>query len=833
MNPFFLLRKQTALPVFFLICLCVFWMSSARAETISWDGSGSLQQDPWGDSALFPSSLSGNTVTVTGDVAGFVYGGLSDIQGGDAAATGNSVSVGNGAVVDYSVIGGEADSDSGAATATGNSVSVSGGATVDWDVFGGAAYSDSGAAAATGNSVSVSDQATVDYVSGGEAASDSGAATATGNSVSVSDSDTGSVRGGVAYSDSGAATATGNSVSVSDSDTGSVRGGRAESNSGAATATGNSVSIIDSVVGGYVYGGDADSDSGAATASGNSVSVSNGARVDYDVYGGYAYSYSDAATATGNRVSLIDSVVGGDVYGGYADSDGSGTSGEADNNTILIRDGSIGGDIYGGYSLVDMGVETGSATGNTITISGAPTLVGSDLYGGFVGDYLGPAPGTDAFTGNTLNVWGYTGSTVGDVGNFQFYDFLLPDSLANGGTALESTGTVTLGDGAGRSSTVRASTLGGKSPLAVGDSITLIQANVLDVTDFTQTSAGGRHGAVLLYDWSLSTAGSGLTGTVDSIRVNPQAKALSEGFLAGAALVNQGGDLAADKGIAFAVSSARAAHGLASFSAVGGGKSRYDTGSHVDVEGLSFLTGLSWGLDLNPGRLTLGAFFEGGAGDYDSHNSFSNTASVKGSGDTDYLGGGILGRFDFSDTGSGHFYAEASGRMGRVESDFSSGDLRDTFGVKADYDTDSLYYGVHLGAGYVWSISDSATLDLYGKYLWTRREGDSVTLPTGDPVKFDDVDSHRLRGGARLAYAVNDWFRPYIGAAYEHEFDGEAEASTYGYSIPSPDLKGGTGIGEIGLTFLSSAGISVDLGVQGYTGIREGVSGTLQLKFEF
>jgi hypothetical protein len=72
-----------------------------------------------------------------------------------------------------------------------------------------------------------------------------------------------------------------------------------------------------------------------------------------------------------------------------------------------------------------------------------------------------------------------------------------------------------------------------------------------------------------------------------------------------------------------------------------------------------------------------------------------------------------------------------------------------------------------------------------------------------------------------------------LGAAHEQEFDGAAKASTYGYPIPAPDLKGGTGIGELGLTFLSAKGASVDLGVQGYSGKREGVTGNLQLKFEF
>jgi hypothetical protein len=48
-------------------------------------------------------------------------------------------------------------------------------------------------------------------------------------------------------------------------------------------------------------------------------------------------------------------------------------------------------------------------------------------------------------------------------------------------------------------------------------------------------------------------------------------------------------------------------------------------------------------------------------------------------------------------------------------------------------------------------------------------------------------------------------------------------------------VKGGAGIGEIGFSLKPSAtsGFSMDLGVRGYTGKREGVSGSFQVKFEF
>ena len=105
----------------------------------------------------------------------------------------------------------------------------------------------------------------------------------------------------------------------------------------------------------------------------------------------------------------------------------------------------------------------------------------------------------------------------------------------------------------------------------------------------------------------------------------------------------------------------------------------------------------------------------------------------------------------------------------------------------------------------------------------------------GDKVKFKDADSLRTRLGGRFNYAVNDYVTPYVGAYWEHEFDGKQRFSVNGYAEDSPTLKGDTGMGELGITIkpVKDSGFSMDLGVQGYTGVREGVTGSLQLKFEF
>ncbi|MDR0702322.1 MAG: autotransporter domain-containing protein, partial [Azoarcus sp.] len=148
--------------------------------------------------------------------------------------------------------------------------------------------------------------------------------------------------------------------------------------------------------------------------------------------------------------------------------------------------------------------------------------------------------------------------------------------------------------------------------------------------------------------------------------------------------------------------------------------------------------------DLAAGKLVFGVFVEYGSADFDTRNSLPGR-KIKGGGDTTYLGGGLLLRFDQAGGPGGHVYGEASLRAGKAETDFSSRDLNTGF------DTTSGYFGLHLGTGYLWRMSDSANLDLYVKYLWSHQEGDKVTLSSGDPVAFGDVDSHRARLGARLA----------------------------------------------------------------------------------
>ena len=320
-------------------------------------------------------------------------------------------------------------------------------------------------------------------------------------------------------------------------------------------------------------------------------------------------------------------------------------------------------------------------------------------------------------------------------------------------------------------------------------------------------------------------------GTIDG------AKGISEGYLSGLMLTLQGADLVATRGMQAAMAATKEVEDVTftPWATVSGSSVRYNTGAHADLNSFNMLTGIALGKGFDAGRVTVGAFFEYGTGSYKTSNSFDGHGSYDGKGDSYYLGWGLLARMDFADTGPGHFYVEGSGRMGGLYNNYSNGDLRDGFGREAEYDSYAPYYSFHAGLGYIWDINEQTSLEFYGKYLWTRECGDSVTLSTGEEVDFEDIDSSRLRFGTRLDYRVNEYITPYIGVAWEHEFDGESSATTNNLPILEPDLRGDTGIGEIGLTITPSENIplTVDLGLTGYVGTREGISGSLLVKWTF
>ncbi|GHU13751.1 hypothetical protein FACS189441_1870 [Betaproteobacteria bacterium] len=453
------------------------------------------------------------------------------------------------------------------------------------------------------------------------------------------------------------------------------------------------------------------------------------------------------------------------------------------------------------------------------------------------------------FNPSSLNVRGKDNTITGDLTtNGGALNFYLPSGIDNNDTLLTVTGNANIGGSA--INIAQDGSFTSFSNLVSGNKINLIEAGGTLSGVGTYPSVTLSAGVTFTsYDFSIAADGNKLVATTTvtpppvnplvttppGVNLNPQTKALAEGFLSGTAFLNQAQDFAAERGIhsALAQTVQSDTHG---FAAIGYSTLRHNTGSHVDVDGYTLLAGLAATTPTQTGNLTAAAFIEHGEGNYDSYNSFSNAAKVHGKGDTQYTGAGILARFAFNESNLNNLYLDASLRSGKVKTDFS-GNLYDGFGRAAAYNAKSTYVSAHLGAGYILKLSEQSKLDVYGQYLWSHQNGDTVKLTTGETVKFKAVDSQRTRLGVKWHHALTTKTTAYFGAAWEHEYNGKAKASIYGYKLDAPELKGDTGLLEAGLTVTPTTankqGWSLDLGVQGYAGKREGVTGSLRARYRF
>ena len=543
--------------------------------------------------------------------------------------------------------------------------------------------------------------------------------------------------------------------------------------------------------------------------------------------GGYSH-LADNASSSNNSV-VLDNSESMYVYGGQNNNMNEGSKTVAHNNTVTLKNGSSAMYVFGGAgefangntiniqdSTVTAAIFAGTGTSgednNTVSISGKSVLNNAVIFGGMLHK-----------TGNTLQMH-TSGVTAGDIANFENLHFYLPNNIANGDTVLtldgQAFGTPTDITGAN----IGVAVTGGKAALQPG--ITLINAELgltADAKPVNNTSGmKGIQGVSLRYGFDLSTDPNNLYATVNKVETNPQTKSLSEGRLGGLAFVNQGADLLSNAGIAYALEAAQTEKHL--FSVISGGNSRYKSGSHVDVKGVNLLAGASTKLPNSSGNLLLTGFFEAGWGNFDTYNNFAD-ATVRGNGDNRYYGAGILARQDFSYK----FYTEGSIRAGKLENEFNA----TVSGKATHYKINKAYYGAHLGAGYLMPLG-TGELDMYGKYLWTRQNGGKHTI-AGDVFTFDDINSQRSKLGARYSHPLNESTTLKLGAAWEYEFDGKANASVHGLPIAAPSLKGHTGVAEaaIKITPVKNKDLSFELGVQGHAGKRQGVTGHVAVKYVF
>jgi len=138
-----------------------------------------------------------------------------------------------------------------------------------------------------------------------------------------------------------------------------------------------------------------------------------------------------------------------------------------------------------------------------------------------------------------------------------------------------------------------------------------------------------------------------------------------------------------------------------------------------------------------------------------------------------------------------------------------------------------------VGVGKVFRYKGGKSLDVYGRYFYTRRDGVNFTAGI-DRYSLDAVASSVLRVGARYGTTDKKW-NWYGGLAYEYEFDGKSEGTVNGTPIRAASVKGGSVRGEIGLRMdvTKTNPWKVDISVYGFGGKRRGFGGNVSVAYTF
>lgn len=797
-------------------------ISGGTAETVTGGISGTLAQGNFVtmSGGIVEHRMEGgagneaisNRVTISGGTVGTVGGSTAKVVGGmgTAKAQGNLVNVTGGEVL-VAIHGG----DSTGGDALENTVTIDGAATKVEQIVGG----QSDAASATDNKV---------YIKGGEVRGPviggNGTIAASGNYVEMTGGTARDIYAGRSIN----GTVSGNSAKLSGGTVASVWGAYTEGGD----ARGNAV-LLDGTTGtGNIVGGQ----STRGTAADNVVQLKSGAVAE--VYGGHG-----GTAATDNRVEMTggtvhDVVVGGMSMGG----------GDASGNSVLISGGKVGG-VAGSY-VAGGAVDAGSAINNTVTLSrdgrtrsgNMPDLSGAAIYGGY--DMHGTA--ADVFTGNTLNVLEFQGKAR-TVANFEQYNFFLPAHIANGSVVMQLSEATDISAPPGQS--IRARITGmvdGGARLRGGDVIHLLQSDIsFAATGMDLTGGNFSQGLTRNYDYELRLTADSLDAVILGAEAPPEVEAPTDGPSADGGLINGGGDLIAGQGMDNALAAARIAlrpersleqanpWGVGVFGVFTGGQTRYNTPSRLSLASTHYAVGVTKLFDLGHSEVLMGAYLDAGFGSYTTQRK-AEGRPAGADGDSKYYGGGVLSRYALRKGPLAGAYVEGSARTGLVESSYRSEDLQARVGREVKYDRRVPYYSAHGGLGYVYPISSQASVDIYGKFFWSRLERSTQRI-AGDEFSFLPLDSYRLRGGARVNYALGDNFSLYAGAAYEHEFDGTPRARVDDMELKGDNMCGGTGIGELGLSFTlgEEGNFSMEIGGQGFIGKREGLMGTVRAQLAF
>ena len=416
--------------------------------------------------------------------------------------------------------------------------------------------------------------------------------------------------------------------------------------------------------------------------------------------------------------------------------------------------------------------------------------------------------------------------TAKNVKNIENLNFYLPHDIKNGDTALS----LSSSDKTDLSNVGVTAYLSGDSNISDQDKVHLIsKPNGGEISVNANTTATVQQGVTLssigqeivLADDKLNLDlvfhqenNPNYNGTVTTT-VNEKTKSLVQAKIAAPALINQSSENLAGSldNLYSSTQMNRNSSGGQVFANVSAADQKLTTGSHIDMKGANVNVGYAQNIQSDAGTTLAGVFAEYSYADYDTYLD----DSTHGSGDVKAYGVGVFANHTFNNG----FYVQGSVKGGKTKTKYSSNDFVHAGGNGVSYDTDSSYFAGSVGAGQIIELGQNDNLDIYGKYMYTYVGSDDAKLSSGETYHFDSVKSNRLRAGVRYNHNSSENMKFFAGAAYEYEMNGKANAEYQGYRLPTPSVKGGTAIGEVGIA-VKSGKTQFETSLQGFGGKRKG-----------
>ena len=312
-------------------------------------------------------------------------------------------------------------------------------------------------------------------------------------------------------------------------------------------------------------------------------------------------------------------------------------------------------------------------------------------------------------------------------------------------------------------------------------------------------------------------------------KVNDQTNALMQSSIAAAATMFAADELLIDT----TMKSRQGVRQTGPFAAARVG--RYDLDVRGDLE-TNVISGLL-GYAVNLQGSEIGAFVEMGHGTYDTKTTVTSpVGETKGDGKHNYVGFGVYGNCA---TPIDWLHVTGYVKGGWLRNEFSA----PIAGVSVDFDRTSNYWGAHLGMYGEFQAAGKIKNRTFLNYFYDGRESESYEASGSSEVAgarfhFDALNVHRVQAGSLIEYQYSSTLRPYASVAYEYAFKANAEGSARDHigtlAMNGTDLEGGTGILSLGWTYLNEANtFEFDCGVNGYAGVRKGVSAQLQAAWKF